>query len=171
MLFARSALRSARGSSGLPPLRACGAARPFAQLASEDGDDDDAAALAPTTTGPPPRIVTAASLFDGHDASINVMRRLIQANGAEVIHLAHDRSALDVVNAIVQEDAHAVALTSYQVGTYAAAAAAAAAAATAAAGAAGGAAAAAAAAAGAGAAAAAAARCCCAVLVLARGGD
>ena len=126
MLFARSALRSARGSSGLPPLRSCGAARPFAQLASDDDDGGDnggggdgstnAAAPAPPS-GPPPRIVTAASLFDGHDASINVMRRLIQAGGAEVIHLAHDRSALDVVNAIVQEDAHAVALTSYQVGT------------------------------------------------------
>ena len=62
------------------------------------------------------RIVTAASLFDGHDAAINVMRRLIQATGCEVIHLGHDRSALDVVKAAIEEDAHAVALTSYQGG-------------------------------------------------------
>ncbi|HIF05023.1 MAG TPA: methylmalonyl-CoA mutase [Candidatus Poseidoniales archaeon] len=64
----------------------------------------------------PLRIVTAASLFDGHDAAINVMRRLIQATGCEVIHLGHDRSALDVVKAAIEEDAHAVALTSYQGG-------------------------------------------------------
>ena len=64
----------------------------------------------------PRRVVTAASLFDGHDAAINVMRRLIQAAGAEVIHLGHDRSAKDVVEAIIQEDAHAVALSSYQGG-------------------------------------------------------
>ena len=70
----------------------------------------------PRTVPPPPRIVTAASLFDGHDAAINVMRRLIQAAGAEVIHLGHDRSARDVVDTAVEEDAHAVALTSYQGG-------------------------------------------------------
>jgi methylmalonyl-CoA mutase len=64
----------------------------------------------------PRRIVTAASLFDGHDAAINVMRRLIQAAGAEVIHLGHDRSAKDVVDTIIHEDAHAVALSSYQGG-------------------------------------------------------
>ena len=63
-----------------------------------------------TTTGPV-RVITAASLFDGHDAAINVMRRLIQSSGAEVIHLGHDRSAKDVVDCAVQEDAHAVALT------------------------------------------------------------
>ncbi|RJU88549.1 MAG: hypothetical protein DWC02_01310, partial [Candidatus Poseidoniales archaeon] len=68
-----------------------------------------------TTTGPV-RVITAASLFDGHDAAINVMRRLIQSSGAEVIHLGHDRSAKDVVDCAVQEDAHAVALTSYQGG-------------------------------------------------------
>ncbi len=62
------------------------------------------------------RIVTAASLFDGHDASINIMRRIIQSSGAEVIHLGHDRSALDVVNCAIQEDANAIALTSYQGG-------------------------------------------------------
>ena len=68
-----------------------------------------------TTTGPV-RVITAASLFDGHDAAINVMRRLIQDAGAEVIHLGHDRSAKEVVDCAVQEDAHAVALTSYQGG-------------------------------------------------------
>lgn len=62
------------------------------------------------------RIVTAASLFDGHDAAINVMRRIIQATGAEVIHLGHDRSALEVVNTAIQEDANAIAMTSYQGG-------------------------------------------------------
>ncbi len=51
------------------------------------------------------RIVTAASLFDGHDAAINIMRRIIQATGAEVIHLGHDRSVEDVVNTAIQEDA------------------------------------------------------------------
>ena len=68
-----------------------------------------------TSTGPV-RVITAASLFDGHDAAINVMRRLIQSAGAEVIHLGHDRSAKDVVDCAIQEDAHAIALTSYQGG-------------------------------------------------------
>jgi methylmalonyl-CoA mutase len=62
------------------------------------------------------RVVTAASLFDGHDASINIMRRIIQASGAEVIHLGHDRSAQEVVECAIQEDANAIALTSYQGG-------------------------------------------------------
>ncbi|MBL7766412.1 MAG: methylmalonyl-CoA mutase family protein [Chitinophagaceae bacterium] len=62
------------------------------------------------------RIVTAASLFDGHDASINIMRRVMQASGAEVIHLGHDRSVQDVVDCAVQEDANAIAMTSYQGG-------------------------------------------------------
>ena len=62
------------------------------------------------------RIVTAASLFDGHDAAINVMRRIIQSSGAEVIHLGHNRSVHEIVNAAVQEDAQAIALTSYQGG-------------------------------------------------------
>ncbi|MFZ1617055.1 MAG: cobalamin-dependent protein, partial [Flavobacteriales bacterium] len=62
------------------------------------------------------RIVTAASLFDGHDAAINIMRRIIQATGAEVIHLGHDRSVEDVVTTAIQEDAHAIAMTSYQGG-------------------------------------------------------
>src|SRR6478735_583340 len=62
------------------------------------------------------RIVTAASLFDGHDAAINIMRRIIQATGAEVIHLGHDRSVEEVVNTAIQEDAQSIALTSYQGG-------------------------------------------------------
>ena len=62
------------------------------------------------------RFVTAASLFDGHDASINIMRRILQSNGAEVIHLGHNRSVRDVVDAAIQEDAHAVAISSYQGG-------------------------------------------------------
>ena len=66
--------------------------------------------------GLPPRFVTAASLFDGHDAAINIMRRLIQDQGAEVIHLGHNRSVEDVVRAALQEDADAIALSSYQGG-------------------------------------------------------
>ena len=62
------------------------------------------------------RIVTAASLFDGHDAAINIMRRIIQATGVEVIHLGHDRSVEEVVNCAIEEDANAIAMTSYQGG-------------------------------------------------------
>jgi len=62
------------------------------------------------------RIVTAASLFDGHDAAINIMRRIIQSTGCEVIHLGHDRSVEEVVDCAVQEDAQAIAMTSYQGG-------------------------------------------------------
>ncbi|TCT25840.1 methylmalonyl-CoA mutase [Thermomonas haemolytica] len=68
------------------------------------------------TDATPLRFVTAASLFDGHDAAINIMRRLIQAQGAEVIHLGHNRSVEDVVRAALQEDADAIALSSYQGG-------------------------------------------------------
>ena len=60
------------------------------------------------------RFVTAASLFDGHDAAINIMRRVLQSEGAEVIHLGHDRSVQDVIDAAIQEDAHGVAVSSYQ---------------------------------------------------------
>ncbi|MDG1055333.1 MAG: cobalamin-dependent protein, partial [Schleiferiaceae bacterium] len=62
------------------------------------------------------RIVTAASLFDGHDAAINIMRRIIQSTGCEVIHLGHDRSVEEVVDTAIQEDANAIAMTSYQGG-------------------------------------------------------
>ena len=64
----------------------------------------------------PVRFVTAAALFDGHDAAINIMRRILQAQGAEVIHLGHDRSVREVVDAILDEDAQAVAISSYQGG-------------------------------------------------------
>ena len=62
------------------------------------------------------RFVTASSLFDGHDASINIMRRILQASGAEVIHLGHNRSAEDIVNAAIQEDVQGIAVSSYQGG-------------------------------------------------------
>jgi methylmalonyl-CoA mutase len=68
------------------------------------------------TAKPPLRFVTAASLFDGHDAAINIMRRLIQAQGAEVIHLGHNRSVDDIVRAAIQEDADGIAISSYQGG-------------------------------------------------------
>src|ERR1700733_14182180 len=62
------------------------------------------------------RFVTATSLFDGHDASVNIMRRVLQASGAEVIHLGHDRSVQEIVNAALQEDVQGVAITSSQGG-------------------------------------------------------
>ena len=62
------------------------------------------------------RIVTAASLFDGHDAAINIMRRILQSKGAEVIHLGHNRSVREIVECAIEEDAHAIAITSYQGG-------------------------------------------------------
>jgi methylmalonyl-CoA mutase len=67
-------------------------------------------------TAVPLRIVTAASLFDGHDAAINMIRRLLQAHGAEVVHLGHNRSVADIVRAAIQEDADALAISSYQGG-------------------------------------------------------
>ena len=77
-----------------------------------------AASDMPGTSGrsSPLRFVTAASLFDGHDAAINIMRRLIQARGAEVIHLGHNRSVDDIVRAAIQEDADGIAISSYQGG-------------------------------------------------------
>src|SRR5471030_504970 len=62
------------------------------------------------------RFVTAASLFDGHDASINIMRRILQSNGVEVVHLGHNRSVDEVVTAALAEDAQGIALSSYQGG-------------------------------------------------------
>ncbi len=73
-------------------------------------------AAVPAVEPVPLRFVTAGSLFDGHDAAINIMRRLIQAQGAEVVHLGHNRSVEDVVRAALQEDADAIALSSYQGG-------------------------------------------------------
>jgi len=62
------------------------------------------------------RIVTAASLFDGHDAAINIMRRIMQSKGAEIIHLGHNRSVAEIVECAIEEDAHGIAITSYQGG-------------------------------------------------------
>ncbi|HED13738.1 MAG TPA: methylmalonyl-CoA mutase, partial [Gammaproteobacteria bacterium] len=64
----------------------------------------------------PLRFVTAASLFDGHDASINIMRRLLQTSGVEVVHLGHNRSVDEIVRAAVQEDVQGIAVSSYQGG-------------------------------------------------------
>jgi methylmalonyl-CoA mutase len=74
--------------------------------------------LTPTTYQPQHkiRLVTAASLFDGHDAAINIMRRIMQQSGAEVIHLGHNRSVNEIVNCAIQEDVQAIAITSYQGG-------------------------------------------------------
>ncbi|HET7931034.1 MAG TPA: cobalamin B12-binding domain-containing protein, partial [Rhodanobacteraceae bacterium] len=76
----------------------------------------EAASSAAPADATPLRFVTAASLFDGHDAAINIMRRIIQSQGAEVIHLGHNRSVEDVVRAALQEDADGIALSSYQGG-------------------------------------------------------
>src|SRR3954449_6911736 len=62
------------------------------------------------------RIVTAASLFDGHDAAINIMRRILQSKGAEIIHLGHNRSVAEIVECAIEEDAQGIAITSYQGG-------------------------------------------------------
>ncbi len=62
------------------------------------------------------RFITAASLFDGHDASINIIRRILQSSGAEVVHLGHNRSVDEIVTAALQEDAHGIAVSSYQGG-------------------------------------------------------
>ena len=62
------------------------------------------------------KVVTATSLFDGHDAAINIMRRILQDSGAEVVHIGHNRSAGEIVNAAIQEDAQGIAVSSYQGG-------------------------------------------------------
>ena len=76
----------------------------------------DVGEKSPARTRSPLRFVSAASLFDGHDAAINLIRRLLQSHGAEVVHLGHNRSVADVVRAAVQEDADAIACSSYQGG-------------------------------------------------------
>jgi methylmalonyl-CoA mutase len=68
------------------------------------------------STGQKIRIITAASLFDGHDAAINIMRRILQSKGAEIIHLGHNRSVKEIVEAAIEEDANGIAITSYQGG-------------------------------------------------------
>jgi methylmalonyl-CoA mutase len=80
------------------------------------GTDRVAAGSAPVQARPPLRFVSAASLFDGHDAAINMIRRLLQARGAEVVHLGHNRSVADIVRAAIDEDADAIAVSSYQGG-------------------------------------------------------
>ena len=85
------------------------------RVAHGPGSPSSAAAAAAAEASPL-RFVSAASLFDGHDAAINVMRRLIQAQGGEVIHLGHNRSVEDIVRAALQEDADAIAVSSYQGG-------------------------------------------------------
>ncbi|RPF27011.1 fused isobutyryl-CoA mutase/GTPase IcmF [Georgenia muralis] len=94
------------GTGENPPSPAHGASAPTASLS------------APELHVPvhPVRVVTAASLFDGHDAAINIIRRILQSQGCEVIHLGHNRSVAEVVDAVVQEDAQAVAVSSYQGG-------------------------------------------------------
>ena len=72
--------------------------------------------VAPYTPQNKVRLVTAASLFDGHDAAINIMRRIMQSTGAEVIHLGHNRSVLEIVDCAIQEDVQGIAITSYQGG-------------------------------------------------------
>jgi methylmalonyl-CoA mutase cobalamin-binding domain/chain len=79
-------------------------------------DPQIAARLAPYKPKHKVRFVTAAALFDGHDAAINIMRRILQATGVEVIHLGHNRSVQEVVNAALQEDVQGIAVTSYQGG-------------------------------------------------------
>jgi methylmalonyl-CoA mutase len=88
-------------------------ATPASTVTPLHGTRDGAAAAA---RDPRLRFVTAASLFDGHDASINIMRRILQSEGAEVVHLGHNRSVEDVVTAAIQEDAHGIAVSSYQGG-------------------------------------------------------
>ncbi|HWX70518.1 MAG TPA: methylmalonyl-CoA mutase family protein [Steroidobacteraceae bacterium] len=80
------------------------------------GTDAAAAGAAPAVARPPLRFVSAASLFDGHDAAINMIRRLLQVRGAEVVHLGHNRSVADIVRAAIDEDADAIAVSSYQGG-------------------------------------------------------
>src|SRR4051812_15365676 len=80
---------------------------------AERSPADEAALHVPTH---PIRFVTAASLFDGHDAAINIMRRILQRQGAEVVHLGHNRAVDEIVDAAIQEDAQGVAISSYQGG-------------------------------------------------------
>jgi methylmalonyl-CoA mutase cobalamin-binding subunit len=81
--------------------------------ASAMSDLSIAAKLVPYKPKHKVRFVTATSLFDGHDASINIMRRILQATGVEVIHLGHNRSVEEIVNAALQEDAQGIAVSSY----------------------------------------------------------
>jgi methylmalonyl-CoA mutase len=97
--------------------------RTFLLLREPEVPDDLATARKKTSAPPSPyrprypvRFVTAAALFDGHDASINIIRRMLQASGVEVIHLGHNRAVDDVLEAALQEDANGIAASSYQGG-------------------------------------------------------
>ena len=81
-----------------------------------NSDREEIQNATPYRTQYPVRFVTAASLFDGHDASINIMRRILQASGAEVIHLGHNRSVQEIVECAIQEDVQGIAISSYQGG-------------------------------------------------------
>ena len=85
-------------------------------MASGVESDDSAGEIDSSDTSMPLRIITAAAIFDGHDAAIGIFRRIFQSMGCEVIHLGHDRGADEVARAAIQEDAHAIAITSYQGG-------------------------------------------------------
>ncbi|HLO95286.1 MAG TPA: cobalamin-dependent protein, partial [Burkholderiaceae bacterium] len=98
-----------------PPVRAAGTPSPQGG-SSASGRPSGAGALAEYRPTHKVRFVTAASLFDGHDAAINIMRRILQSMGAEVIHLGHNRSVDEVVTAALQEDAQGIAISSYQGG-------------------------------------------------------
>ena len=89
-------------------------ADPIAPPAPSPADAGAAATAAASEL--PVRFVTAAALFDGHDASINIVRRLLVREGAEVVHLGHNRSASEIVRAALQEDAQGIAISSYQGG-------------------------------------------------------
>ncbi len=89
---------------------------PMCEIVNSRSKPDKMQEVAPYKPKNKIRIVTAASLFDGHDAAINIMRRIIQSTGVEVIHLGHDRSVEEVVNCAIQEDVQAIAMTSYQGG-------------------------------------------------------
>ena len=84
-------------------------------MSGTEGVSSDAP-IRPSGGSIPLRVVTAASIFDGHDAAIGIFRRILQSQGCEVIHLGHDRGAEEVARAAIQEDAHAIAITSYQGG-------------------------------------------------------
>ena len=85
-------------------------------MASDSGSSPDGPAIRASGGKMPLRIITAAAIFDGHDAAIGIFRRIFQSRGCEVIHLGHDRGADEVAQAAIQEDAHAIAITSYQGG-------------------------------------------------------
>src|SRR6476661_8009125 len=85
-------------------------------MAIDEAQDRSTSAIALHQPAHAVRFVTAASLFDGHDAAINIMRRILQSQGAEVVHLGHNRSVDEVVQAAIAEDVQGVAISSYQGG-------------------------------------------------------